>query len=77
MNRRKGETQDQPLWGDHWRHGSFWDDLARLRARIKTASAALMDPGEQTAVSVTLGDIATNLEELSQKAQKELEGLCG
>jgi hypothetical protein len=68
------QGKNRPLWGDQWRHGSYWDDLARLRVRIKTASAALMDPGEQTTVAVTLDDIATDMDELSHKARRELEG---
>jgi len=74
MKRKKNKTQDRPLWGDHWRHGSFWDDLARLRARIKTASSALLESDEADSVGITLDDIASEMEELSRKAQEELEG---
>jgi hypothetical protein len=70
----KEDAGDRPLWGNHWRYGSFWDDLSRLRARIKTVSVALADSeGEMDFLKITLDDILTEMEELSQKARQELE----
>lgn len=66
-------TIDKILWGHRWRHGSFWDDLFRLEARIKTASTALMGLEVHDSIGMTLDDIASELHELSQKAQKGLE----
>ena len=37
------EDEPRPLWGDHWKFGSFWDALFAIRARIRTAGLALAD----------------------------------
>jgi len=67
------EDEPRPLWGDHWKFGSFWDALFAIRARIETAGLALLDTEAADTVGVTLQDTAEDLKRLAETARRELE----
>jgi len=64
----------RPLWGRHWNYGSFWDDLSRVHAKIKTVAAALINTEGKDFIGVTLDDAIYEMTDLCQKAKDELEG---
>lgn len=77
--KRKSREEDEsrPLWGDHWTLGSFWDALMVVRAKIKTASAALVGLETGDSVVFALDDVADELARLSERAKEELESWRG
>ena len=74
MSRKINPDDDpRPLWGDHWKLGSFWDALFAIRARIRTAGLALADTEAADTVGILLEETAEDLKRLADRARGELE----